>query len=230
MGILRAATLDDAADGGGLLLSSMGEFGNKMFGAGNAFRAQANLTRLFAYPDGRFSYRLTTVYEEEGQAAGLLLCFPGAAMEALSAPLVRQFRQIYPVRELLRMLWLGWPLAFTGQETASDEFYIAHLAVSLNFRRRGIGQALLDHAEVLARKAGLRRCSLNVDLDNGSARRLYERQGYSLVSTRKLSPGVARKVGTPGQERRVKVLPPLAAVPPAEPSSAPAPERGESQN
>lgn len=223
MGILRAATPDDAADGGGLLLSSVGEFGNKMFGAGNAFRAQANLARLFAYPDGRFSYRLSTLYEEEGQVAGLLLCFPGAALETLSAPMLRQFRQIYPVREMLRMLWLGWPLAFTGKEADSDEFYIAHLAVSLNFRRRGIGQVLLDHAEVLARKAGLRRCSLNVDLDNGSARRLYERQGYSVVSTRKLSPGLARKVGTPGQERRVKVLPPQVAAPPAETPPAPAP-------
>ena len=52
------------------------------------------------------------------------------------------------------------------------------LFVAPGHRSRGVGSALLDTAEVLARQQGYSRIGLGVAVDNPRARSLYERRGY----------------------------------------------------
>ena len=59
------------------------------------------------------------------------------------------------------------------------------------FQRRGIGSALLEHAEKKACLLGLEKCSLIVHIENPAAQRLYERFGYRVVFS-KTYPGAAR--------------------------------------
>lgn len=68
---------------------------------------------------------------------------------------------------------------------------LASLAVHPAWRRRGLGLALLDDAIELARRAGSRWLSLNVDRDHAAARRLYRRRGFGLAA-RLSEDGVAR--------------------------------------
>jgi ribosomal protein S18 acetylase RimI-like enzyme len=89
-------------------------------------------------------------------------------------------------------------------ETYRDEYYLANMAVFPDFQGRGIGSGLLAHAESKARDAGLKKCSLIVDTENPSARRLYERFGYQVVFT-KTYPGPAEEAHA-GYHRMVKEL------------------------
>lgn len=77
------------------------------------------------------------------------------------------------------------------------------LAVAKQHRNRGIGSALLAHAERRLRTMGHRRVALGVGVDNTDAIRLYRRHGYREWQR---PPIVARaggdlgNGGTPGEE------------------------------
>lgn len=59
-----------------------------------------------------------------------------------------------------------------------DVGHIARLAVRPDFRRRGIGRRLLSEAIAYLAGQGVRRCSLNTQLSNTQALRLYESVGF----------------------------------------------------
>ncbi len=61
--------------------------------------------------------------------------------------------------------------------------YISNLAVSNDFRRRGVATALLQECERIAKIWGYTELHLHVMADNQSGRNLYQKSGYELVST-----------------------------------------------
>ncbi len=75
-----------------------------------------------------------------------------------------------------------------GYACASVLFQTAellNLAVKEPFRRRGLGQKLLDGIFSLAKERGAQECFLEVRVSNGNAKRLYERNGFLPVNVRK---------------------------------------------
>jgi GNAT superfamily N-acetyltransferase len=76
-------------------------------------------------------------------------------------------------------LWLG---------TSADQFtceitgYILGIFVEPEFRRKGIGSALLRYAEDWCRERGFLSLTLNVGWQNESARSFYESHGYNVRS------------------------------------------------
>lgn len=63
----------------------------------------------------------------------------------------------------------------------SDTLWINILAVTEEFRHRGIARQLLAHCERLAAEWGLGRLGLQCHEDNASALRLYALQGHAQV-------------------------------------------------
>ena len=72
---------------------------------------------------------------------------------------------------LAAMVLLGWP----------PEASLASIAVAPGHRNRGLGTRLLHEAIARARRNGARFLTLEVDLANRDARRLYRREGFALV-------------------------------------------------
>jgi ribosomal protein S18 acetylase RimI-like enzyme len=60
--------------------------------------------------------------------------------------------------------------------------YISNLAVSRDFRRRGVAQQLLVNCERLTKEWGYTELHLHVMGDNTRGRNLYEKLGYEIVS------------------------------------------------
>lgn len=58
--------------------------------------------------------------------------------------------------------------------------YLDDFSVASGQRNKGIGSALLQTAEAYGRECGIPAVLLHVEQINGSARRLYERLGYSV--------------------------------------------------
>lgn len=61
---------------------------------------------------------------------------------------------------------------------AERRIYIHHLAVEASARRRGVGSALLRHAETEAARLGIAEVLLHVWAANAVARSFYAAQGY----------------------------------------------------
>lgn len=105
-----------------------------------------------------------------------------------------------------------WPglRAFAGfalcdQACRPDTAVISLLAVAPHVRGQGVGGALLCGAENEARKRGLRVLVLDV-IENNPARRLYERHGFRVTRTHRLSDPVARVLGYRAYDHMEKTL------------------------
>jgi ribosomal protein S18 acetylase RimI-like enzyme len=61
---------------------------------------------------------------------------------------------------------------------AAQSLYVDALGTAPESRRRGVGTALLAAVEERAGRLGLRRLSLETEVDNTPARALYERCGF----------------------------------------------------
>lgn len=70
------------------------------------------------------------------------------------------------------------PVGFAGVQIILDEAYITNIAVKKEFRRKGIGQALLT--AITAHCTNCRFVTLEVRVSNSAAIRLYEK--FSFVS------------------------------------------------
>jgi ribosomal protein S18 acetylase RimI-like enzyme len=119
--------------------------------------------------EGSFSYRNAAVIEREGAVAACLIGYPLAdAPEAIGADMPGMF---VPLQEL--------------ENLAPGTWYVNVLAGYPQWRGQGFGAALLQHAETLARTAGVKNgMSVIVADNNAGARRLYERAGYREVAKR----------------------------------------------
>ncbi len=201
---IRPAQIEDAPIAAELIQETQEGYSDVLLGLGDRARAVKVLAGFFRKGNNRFSYRLTHLAEMDGRVAGLLLVFPGRDFMKLIVPMAWQMLSFFNPWDLLRLA-LRTPMAFDGEETRPDEFYISHLAVLPEFRRQGVGRALLDHADELARAAGIHKCALCVDLDNPNAQRLYESQGYRVDKTVN-TPWLKERLHTRGYQHRVKLL------------------------
>lgn len=122
----------------------------------------------------RYSYRRTLVAtDDDDQVVGVAVGYP----ESDEAH----------VDDALQALWpkVGLPAdyrLFTDKEARPGEWYLDSLAVAPAAQHHGIATSLLQAlpAHVL-RTTGLHRISLNVDLTNPGAERLYTKNGYRSI-------------------------------------------------
>ena len=125
---------------------------------------------------GGFSYRNTFVAEVDEAMGGMLLSY------RLDDPYEVGSLDEYPevVRPLVEL-----------EAMAPGSWYINAVAVSPDFRRRGVGTALMNYAEELARDAGTAEISLIVADENRGAVDLYQKLGFQRRGSRPV-------VGFPG--------------------------------
>lgn len=200
--IVRPARTDEAELAAALLYETVHGLGDYMFGCDPRWTVLETLAELFRKPGNRLSHEYASLAEVDGQAAGLLMAYPGEALPRLDLRTGRTLLGFFSLGALLRMAWRS--LALPGPEAGRGEYYISNLAVLPGARGRGIGSRLLAFAEGQARSAGLTRMSLCVDLDNPGAQRLYRRTGYQEIQTRAY-PRCAAQAGQ-GYLRMVKSL------------------------
>ena len=122
--------------------------------------------------DSQYSYLNTMVAtNSEGIITGILVAYDGAKLKELR----RQF-----IKEAI--VSFGIDYSAMDAETEGGEFYIDSLAVSSNFRGKGIAKQLLAAAIEKARELGIPKVGLLVDKGNPRAERLYASIGFEYVN------------------------------------------------
>lgn len=79
----------------------------------------------------------------------------------------------------------GKVLGYVGMMTVLDEGYIANVAVDPAYRRRGIGDRLIERLTEIAEERGLAFMTLEVRAGNRPAIALYEKHGFVPVGLRR---------------------------------------------
>jgi len=126
--------------------------------------------RRYARENTAFSYQNCLVAEQDGEVIAMLHAFvmeprdPGP--EADVDPVLRPYAEL----------------------EAPGSLYISGLAVAAEHRGRGLGTRLLVAARERARRLGCWALSLICLDDNTGARRLYEREGFTVVDRRAVIP------------------------------------------
>ena len=120
---------------------------------------------------GGFSYRHAHIVELGGEIAG---CSVSYWMERANSDL----SDVPPrVRELVEL-----------ELQVPDHWYVNVLAVYPEYRGKGLGSQLLEHADSLGRDANSSGMAIIVASGNQGARRLYDRHGYRFLDQRQATP------------------------------------------
>jgi ribosomal protein S18 acetylase RimI-like enzyme len=200
----RPATPQDAQPGAALILETLHQFGDHMFGFSDHARAQGALERFFAMPRNRFSFQYAQFLLADGEIAGILVLFNRRQMRRSMAPTALQLPRVYSLKEILKFMQFMLPY-HDEERLEADELYIAHLAVAQPYRRQGLGLRLLEQAEALARAGSFPRLSLLTEIENAPAQALYTKFGMRITQTIRFAPEM-HFVGSEGDVRMEKNL------------------------
>ncbi len=125
------------------------------------------LTECEACEDTLYSFTKTRVAEVDGTPAGALLSYPGELYLELRDKTFREY----------------WPAFFTEHpesdpETDPGEYYLDSLAVHPDYRKQGIGKALLEDGIIKGASQGFKRISIIAETEYPHLIRYYESLGF----------------------------------------------------
>ena len=86
---------------------------------------------------------------------------------------------------MLAALEDGNVLGYIGMMHVIDEGYITNVAVSRQYRNKGMADALVNAMKERGRELGLSFLTLEVRVSNDAARLLYSKHGFTEAGTRK---------------------------------------------
>lgn len=165
--MIRQAKKEDVKQVVPLLLNAMYDIAFMLTGGKTEDEVAENLEYLFKKSGNRLSFENTFVKELDGRFAGIMVCYHGIDAKRLDYPIICNLREN-----------TGKEIHFFDREAEDDEFYIDTLSVSKNFRGKGLGTDLIKGAEKISKERGYKKTSLNVDIENVRAYKLYSKLGY----------------------------------------------------
>jgi GNAT superfamily N-acetyltransferase len=167
--MIRPAVPSDSLKAVPLILQAIGHLALVLTGSVDDDEAAAILTDFFERDNNRISYQNALILEEEGEPVGMAIVYDGAKARELDLPLERAAAKK-----------LGDAAYHIPSEPEPSEFYLDVLSVSPLWQGKGYGRQLIEAACDRARELGHSRLALLVEIDNPSARRLYERLEFRI--------------------------------------------------
>ncbi len=165
-------------------------------------------SEVFARPGHIQSYSHTFVARIDGNVVGMLLGYDKkqrrAAIRASYKIIISWLKRI-PIRNLFNILRFVIEIGRSSAPVTEEDYYIEYLAVNPQRRLQGIGQRLMQAAELEARQQGAKCLALDMLIDNEEAGCFYERLGFQAVKTVTYKKRYA-KYGMSGERRMVKYL------------------------
>jgi ribosomal protein S18 acetylase RimI-like enzyme len=163
-----------------LLYESSGGMYDRL--AGNRALAERTLARALESEETTASADVVWVAEVGGRIAGAMAVMPYAEWTPRAHRFLRATLRTVPPWRWPRALWLYRSSGRMAPEPSPSSLYIDSLATGSEYRRGGVARAMLDEAERMARRQGLRAVALDTWQDNRAARALYVGAGFEEVA------------------------------------------------
>ena len=125
----------------------------------------------------QYSFENTLVFEENGEILGSITGYDGSKLNELRTPFLDYLLDKFGFEQI------------PEDETETGEFYLDTVSVSMNHQGKGIGRKLIEAMINHAKEKGFDKVGLLVDLENPSAKKLYERIGFKVLKTKNLMGG-----------------------------------------
>jgi ribosomal protein S18 acetylase RimI-like enzyme len=181
-----------------------GEPGQEAIGlTGSAELAREFGMALVRLPNSPQGWERTVVAELDRRVAGIVQAGDFPDFQVTPRLVYLAIRVFGPVK-LMRLLPRLKARGRVQPKRPPGSYHIAEVDVDPSLRNRGIGGALLDHAEAEARQGAFALMSLTTTTIN-PARRLYERHGFGVVET-KTDASYEKYTGIEGRHLMIKDL------------------------
>lgn len=132
---------------------------------------------FFQQGGNQYSFENTLVFEENGEIIGSITGYDGNKLNELRTPFLDHLLEKFGFEQI------------PEDETEDGEFYLDTVSVSMNHQGKGIGRKLIEAMIIHAKEKGFDKIGLLVDVENPSAKKLYERIGFKVVKTKNLMGG-----------------------------------------
>jgi ribosomal protein S18 acetylase RimI-like enzyme len=176
--MIRPAQPADAPAIARLIILAMGKLAAK-FANSNHEQKQLDLFERFVGQTGnQYSYNNILVWDEAGDACGMIIAYDGAKLDELRKPFLH---------------YTTTQLGFTGQpedETQPGEYYIDCLAVSPGQQGKGIAKKLINALFERATELKHQTVGLLVSKGNDKAKKLYTDLGFEVKGDKALLGGL----------------------------------------
>jgi len=132
---------------------------------------------FFQEKANQYSYENTLVYEENGEILGSITGYDGSRLDELRTPFLDHLLEKFGFEET------------PEDEAEVGEFYLDTVSVSHLHQGKGIGRKLIETMIQIAKEKRFDKVGLLVDVENPTAKKLYERIGFKVVKTKTLMGG-----------------------------------------
>ena len=169
--------------GGYFNLLAIDDMAKVFFNTEDEIKLEQGMQNLWRQKGNRFSYNNTMIAFVNGQPAGAISCLPYDMLESQTLATVEQIVKIQKLQIVPQFInnFKAIVALINLDEGSLGEYHVSMLATLSQFRGIGIAKNLLTYAEQLALHKGYDIISLTVEINNTSAQRLYQKQGYDYV-------------------------------------------------
>ena len=161
------ARKEDSKKAATLIYDAIHDIAHALTGEKEKVEVLKQLEEYFQQENNRMSYRNCFVKMVEEEVVGIVVAYHGKDAMSLDEPIVAHLKDKKGER--------GFHI---DQEADEEDYYIDTVSVNPQFSRQGFGTELLQFICQYAECSGYSSISLNVEENNSSARRLYERLGF----------------------------------------------------
>jgi ribosomal protein S18 acetylase RimI-like enzyme len=201
--ILRNAKPEDAGTARELVYFAGQCFFNHTFGFGKEKeKALDFIEYAFAKEAGAFSYKFACITELKGDILGLELGYDGETKREQDSIVEKQIMTYYKVFQLVRLFRRGLHVKKFFKEVPEDAYYLASIAVFPKYRRKGIGNELMNCVFNKMNEKKLKKCMLDVSITKDSTIKFYEKYGFEIVGESR-SPRLEKRYNLEGQYRMI---------------------------
>ena len=173
---IRKASPDDARYFVDLILESAPSFFPTLYGS----KVNTVMESLFRKPHNLFSFQHVYFAEVDNKIAGMILGYDWISKKLedwYTGFLLMKYMKIDFIKNLPLLLKAMTATGWIHEK----EYYISNIAVFSKYRGKGIGTVLMSIVENEAKKKSFKKTALDVEAENLSAIRLYQRLGYHII-------------------------------------------------
>jgi len=180
----RPATSADVDHLVPLIFLSAPESFDYVFKVSDQKDAQYFLRAAFLRPGGEFSYTNHICVLKEDTIVGTGAAYTGSDIKAFTSSAIKSIFRHFSFLKALGVVKRGLATEKIVRPPKGNTEYLAHLAISPEWRSKGIGTKMIQYFLAEAQKKGRVTASLDVSAENPRAKELYEELGFEVKKER----------------------------------------------